>query len=376
MAAVMSLFCALEPRRLHGCLAAVWACCVAIAAFVAALATFFATLLSDPGILPRREVLVALTASPAGHQEMRRLVKMYCDLFKPPRGSDDSSDLTPVQTMERFEQLAGGVEELDDVPAAEQFWGGLMADSHLRHLRLCSTCKVRRPPRSSHCRYCDNCVLEFDHHCFWVGNCIGARNHKTFVAFLVWAAVSSLLLALLSLADLCVAFYRAFTSGEVSANAWTALAALLAAAACVILQSLALHQRPLPPPSFGPYYGACFLLVAVGSCLILSTSPIPWQPVLVLMIAGPVTYVLVTTAGEQLRLLGYGLNVKQAATGQPFRRGGRSFSVMNIYEFFRRRTPASLVSMRAEIIDTCESDDEGEEESDGGAAAFLRFPRE
>ncbi|CAJ1333025.1 unnamed protein product [Effrenium voratum] len=51
--------------------------------------------------------------------------------------------------------------------------------------RFCHTCEVIRPPRTSHCNDCGNCVLTFDHHCPFVNNCIGQRNYVFFSAFLI-----------------------------------------------------------------------------------------------------------------------------------------------------------------------------------------------
>lgn len=51
-------------------------------------------------------------------------------------------------------------------------------------LRFCEPCGQDQPLRCKHCSVCDHCVLTFDHHCIWLGTCIGEGNRWLFSWYL------------------------------------------------------------------------------------------------------------------------------------------------------------------------------------------------
>lgn len=50
-------------------------------------------------------------------------------------------------------------------------------------LKYCKICDIYRPVGSAHCELCGHCVLEKDHHCIMLSNCIGRNNMAAFYLF-------------------------------------------------------------------------------------------------------------------------------------------------------------------------------------------------
>jgi hypothetical protein len=56
--------------------------------------------------------------------------------------------------------------------------------------RFCKWCQKYKPDRCHHCRICKQCVLKMDHHCPWIMNCVGFRNHKYFFLLVIYAVTT------------------------------------------------------------------------------------------------------------------------------------------------------------------------------------------
>lgn len=132
-----------------------------IAVFFMASGFLLATCCSDPGIIPRREVILATNSA------------------------------ARLEVALGYDVLASATVPLDGRGGAHNVPSSLSS----RGYRWCRTCRIVRPPRASHCPDCDNCVMRYDHHCPFVNNCVGQRNYHFFFGFVT----SVLCLALLVL---------------------------------------------------------------------------------------------------------------------------------------------------------------------------------
>lgn len=66
--------------------------------------------------------------------------------------------------------------------------------SDLVKIKYCYTCHMFKPPLTVHCSKCNECCLDFDHHCTWLKACICSKNYRVFICFLFALLVEGILI--------------------------------------------------------------------------------------------------------------------------------------------------------------------------------------
>eukprot|EP01116_Phalansterium_solitarium_P006812 TRINITY_DN19205_c0_g1_i1.p1 TRINITY_DN19205_c0_g1~~TRINITY_DN19205_c0_g1_i1.p1 ORF type:complete len:330 (-),score=58.46 TRINITY_DN19205_c0_g1_i1:467-1456(-) len=105
-------------------------------------------------------------------------------------------------------------------------------------VKFCNTCRIYRPPRATHCGICENCVDKFDHHCPYLGNCVGRRNYSYFLVFIYTVFINAAYIAAFSALELTTTTIERDSLADGIAHAPGSLACGLYAVAALLAISV------------------------------------------------------------------------------------------------------------------------------------------
>lgn len=151
--------------------------------------SYLATHMTDPGIIPRKVFMIEQELNQ--RQDVDFAYFLDPGYYKQTAAIEDplnpgnsmipaksKSNLVRDPLAERKVSLMEDANESDSqiAPVTQVNTNSTPTEKDPRD--FCTTCRIYRPPRTSHCSTCDNCVEVYDHHCVFVGNCIGSHNLK------------------------------------------------------------------------------------------------------------------------------------------------------------------------------------------------------
>ena len=70
----------------------------------------------------------------------------------------------------------------------------------------CPKCLVKFTKTTKHCIICDKCCEGFDHHCYWVNNCVGKNSYCLFISFLFISFLDMVNLLIISIYSIFTLF--------------------------------------------------------------------------------------------------------------------------------------------------------------------------
>ena len=90
-----------------------------------------------------------------------------------------------------------------------------------KETKVCKTCYIVKPFRSHHCNDCGNCIYNFDHHCPWIGGCVGGRNYVYFFTFLCLFNINNIFIAVFCIIHIIYSYKD--IKGEEKIDKWVAI---------------------------------------------------------------------------------------------------------------------------------------------------------
>lgn len=143
-----------------------WYTALYLLLFVVTLVQYFATSVSNPGYV--LDAMMELNKKNVVHTKTP-------ETSNQPALGKNGSFVISMEGNQTGKCVAG---------SNATYWSKLVAELYPPASTIrtwtCTYCNVEQPPRAKHCHDCDKCVLQFDHHCVWLGNCIGQGNHCQF----------------------------------------------------------------------------------------------------------------------------------------------------------------------------------------------------
>uniref|UniRef100_A0A673JLP5 Palmitoyltransferase n=1 Tax=Sinocyclocheilus rhinocerous TaxID=307959 RepID=A0A673JLP5_9TELE len=129
---------------------------------------------------------------------------LFCQLFL------DSSRFWPAYTLFNFslvhfcvfvglfwKVLNQNPGQLKEADTDSQFSSiGDLIEAGKRPDRFLDNCK--------HCRLCDMCIQDYDHHCLFLNQCVGRDNHRIFILFIMSMVMAHLIFILSAVYYLCL----------------------------------------------------------------------------------------------------------------------------------------------------------------------------
>ncbi|KAG7247868.1 hypothetical protein CRUP_032477 [Coryphaenoides rupestris] len=137
------------------------------------------------------------------------LLGLLCKILTQDPGTLDRADSDP-----RFSCIADLVEKKEKPQRRRGVTNApLNLPSHLPFSLF--LLQLFQPDHSKHCKLCDVCVEDYDHHCLFLNRCVGRGNHRLFLVFLLAMAAAHLLF---------IATAASYLSGKMAAvgryNTW------------------------------------------------------------------------------------------------------------------------------------------------------------